>query len=226
SCFAVACSGKDSGEIDDFTKSTKSIYTVYADYVAEKGETPLTYEEWLESIRGEKGDKGDAGEKGDKGDAGVGIINAYFNDKLELILVLDNGEINCGAVTTQLKKTTNNFIIKISRSQKIVKELADKIYEKIDKIDLGADDTLELMIEKRNVINEYFALKNEIEEIYKALADDEHFDEISQVMTAYQDLENTFITGLFQHIREFYEENTKKSEILTQKISILLLLMM
>ncbi|MBO7345365.1 MAG: hypothetical protein J6U92_05455 [Clostridia bacterium] len=215
SCFAVACSGKDSGEVDDFTKSTKSIYTVYADYVEEKGETPLTYEEWLESIRGEKGDDG------------FGIINAYFNDNLELILVLDSGEINCGQMTLKIEKTAHNFVRKINRAQKIIKEISDKIYAQANsKEAIETADFVDLVFNKYNAITEYFSVKNDIKEIYESLKSDKNYQEISEIMTAYQELENTFITGLYQKIEQFYQNNSNKSEILSQKVNTLLLLLL
>ena len=59
-----------------------------------------TEEEWVESLKGESGNKGDQGEQG------VGIVNAYINDKLHLILVLSNNtEIDAGYVGVEVAPT-------------------------------------------------------------------------------------------------------------------------
>ena len=45
-------------------------------------------------------------------------------------------------------------------------------------------------------------------------------------MTAYEELEQTFIDGLYQEAVVFKEQNSKKSEALSRKINNLLLVMM
>ena len=213
SCFSVACSGEN--EESDFVKNTKNIYKVYADYVKEKGEEPLTYEEWLESIKGEKGDKGE------------GIVNAYFNEQLELILVLDNGEINCGQIALKLEKTVNNFVLKVNCAQKILKDITDMVSESMgEKLFIDAIDFVNIFVEKYNDISEYFSVKEQIAEIYDALEGHEYYEEISAVMTAYQELEQTFVKAISLTGIEFLTENTRKSDTLSQKVNILLLLIL
>ena len=72
---------------------------------------------WLASLKGEKGDKGDTGVQG------VGIVDAYVNDDLHLILVLTNGtEIDSGYVGLEIDnihtvtfKDWNGTVLKVEQ---------------------------------------------------------------------------------------------------------------
>ena len=232
-CCSVGC--KNSGD-DDFTKSTKEVYQVYADSVKETGEEPLTYEQWLESIRGEKGDKGDKGddgEKGDKGDkgdvgekgdSGDGILNAYVNDELELIIVLESGEINCGKIEKTTEKTVQSFIKEVKRSKEIVVEIVDEIKVLAgEKGYLDEKDGLTLLFNKSDVILEFFAVEEKIDEIYTALEGHKNYQEITAVIDAYENIKDTFAEGLYMHVAEFSICITEANAQLVDAISNLIL---
>ncbi len=59
----------------------------------EKGDTGA------QGAQGQKGDKGDKGDTGSTGAQGVGVVDAYVNDQMHLILILSDGtEVDAGSV--------------------------------------------------------------------------------------------------------------------------------
>ena len=138
--------------------------------------------------------------------------------------------LSCFAVAcrnTETVYTVNDFVVKVTRAQEVFEEITDTLDEYMGKKQyIDAKDFTKLSIEKHDEISEHFKLKKEINEIYKALAEDSIIKETTEVMTAYEELEQTFIDGLYQEAVVFKEQNSKKSEALSRKINNLLLVMM